>query len=188
LSWAIFHKMLLFFPEGQNKIIKDLKSAVKTKDLEKIKYLAHSLVGAAGTVAANDLISSARELEIAAKEKHKEVAGLFEQLEKEYKKVCDSILLLPPLKENDLDSGKAKMEILPPEEILSYLEKMKKSLNEFDPVYSSELMDRLNKVSLPDAIDQDIIRLTKFIDELQFDEACKIVDKITEILNQEVGK
>jgi HPt (histidine-containing phosphotransfer) domain-containing protein len=182
LSWTLFRKMLHDFPEGQRDIVEKLGLSVQKTDFEQVCYYAHSLVGAAGTVAANDLIATARELEIAAKEKQtKNLPDLFDQVKKEYNRICDAIGGLPPMKDKKSVSG----ETIPPEQILLHLEEMTGFLNDFDPVASSQLMDRLNQLPLSGPVQQQMRRLSKFVNDLQYEKASEVLNIITGILNEE---
>ncbi len=189
LSWSVFHKMLAYFPLGQQEIIEKLSLAVENNDPEQTRHYAHSLVGAAGTVAAYDLVSSARELEIASRKEQKEdIPHLFEQLDKEYKRVCNSIALLPPIKKDEMLLAEEERIAATPEQILSCLENMAAFLGEFDPVGSAELMNRLEDMTLPNTIAQDVNDLARHLNDFQYEKATEALNKITDILNNEVDK
>jgi len=181
LNWQAFQKMLVVFPDDQRGIVKILSKAVEKNDLDQIKFHAHSLVGAAGTISAYGLVSALRELEKAARDNDiKHIVTLFKQVKKSYEIVCNSIMSLD--ENQSVAQDKKQKERVPVKAILTLLEKLNHFLEDFDPSGSIDCMEELNRFMIPPAIQTEMIQLNKHIDDFQYEKANEILEKIKEIL------
>jgi len=177
LTWETFHKMLVSFPNGQKKIVKSLRGAVENQDFGKIMYHAHSLVGAAGTISAKELVSVSRKLEMSArKNKTNEIENLLGQVEKAFQLVCDAILVLPDSGDTLFVGG--SKEIASVQKISNSLGSLRKFLVEFDPVGASNCLKDLKRFVLTEAVQTQMDLMIKHIDNFQYEKAMDILDNI----------
>ncbi|WP_300462597.1 response regulator [Desulfobacula sp.] len=184
LSWQIFQKMLTAFPGDQQEILNGLKISVAENDLEKIRYHAHTFVGAAGTISAPGLVSAARELEKAVREDRiKDIEPLFGEVENAFQRVCDSILTLKPIQASA--GGDHPRETAPLDSILSQLDDLYHFLEEFDPSGSIDCIEKLNRFVLPIVVHKEMSQLNKHIEDFQYEKAIDDLQKIKEILKKE---
>lgn len=183
LSWTIFEKMLTAFPQGQQDTFDQLEAAVHNNDMNAIRLHAHSFVGAAGTISAHELVSAARELEIAARDNLTgDIPRLFDSVANIFQQVCSAISTLPgPASETISSPGSS----LPVDDILDRLNRLEECLRTSDPVGSSDIMKQLSSFNLPPVIAPDITVLEQKINNFDFNGAAEIQRKIVDRLNQE---
>jgi signal transduction histidine kinase/DNA-binding response OmpR family regulator len=186
ISWEIFRRMLIDFPKGQENTIKKLSQAVDAGDLQEIRHNAHSLVGAAGTIAATEVLSAARRLEIAAKEERLDVIKrLYRAVENSFNRILESIFALAEqsaIIETKKIAAKATIE---EKKLRGLLKDLKRCLAEFDPVVTAEIADRLKASVLPAAMKHEINTMVDHINDLRYEEALTILDRIDERFQNE---
>ena len=183
LSWSVFKKMLSQFPSGQKDTLLNLEAAVLASDLEATRLHAHSLVGAAGTIGAGELLSAAKELEIAAREERTEdIPALFNVVDQAFNQICTSISALPP-EDNKPAETESTESALSDTEVVQALEALKKHLAAFDPVASAAAVDELVSRKLPSGIRPDMATLQRLIHDFDFDQAMnraqQVIDRLT---------
>jgi len=92
LKLPIFKTILKTFISSINKDLEELKTYIKSKDLEQIKLIAHKIKGASGNLKINDIYEITKDIEQSAKEgldldyllKLKEIEKCTENLKKLY--------------------------------------------------------------------------------------------------------
>ncbi len=184
LSWEVFNKMLTAFPEGQKPTLLNLESAVLNGDMDQVRLHAHSLVGAAGTIGAQDLLSSAREVEIAAKEGHTDdIAHLFTVVDTIFSQVCDTIdsMSREPGPKPSAEPG----HTMPVEQVLETVERLDRSMTASDPVGSEQELEALIMMRLPHGVSADVQTLERLISDFDYDSARQVLLQIRQKLTPE---
>ena len=89
-------ELLQIYAEDYTEKIKNLKEAVAKNDIEQVCYIAHSLKGASGNIAAKKLHILFLNLEHSAKEgKLTDAPSLIESIEKEFVELQDYVKNMP---------------------------------------------------------------------------------------------
>jgi CheY-like chemotaxis protein/HPt (histidine-containing phosphotransfer) domain-containing protein len=167
--------VLLRFLDGQRQTLESLRSAVGAGDPVAARKHAHALAGAAGNLGADDLRQSARALELAAAQEKTDVAELFRQVDR-----CAGIVFRS-IESLRTPSGQPQgPPIKPPpqvdrEELRALLERLRSALVDGEVVGSSQVLQELVRLSLPDDYREPIARLQQLIDDYEYDKAAETV-------------
>ncbi|MBY4677040.1 hybrid sensor histidine kinase/response regulator [Marinobacterium arenosum] len=170
---AFYRKMLLEFPPWAQQNNQRLRAAMASDDLVEAEHAAHSLVGTAASIAANELAAGARELERALEQRNGALSERrLAEVEAELERVSTSLASLraqqPPLDEQQCPTAAPAQE--PGPRIETELRQLIRLLsnNDLDAHASYQrLCSRYTDRPLPEALS----RLAPQLDDLAFDEA-----------------
>ncbi len=186
ISWDKFQKILFEFERSQPREMEDLRQALESEDLDGIRLKAHSLAGIGGNIAAESLRTAAKAVEKAASAgQTRDLAALFEALEKEFDLVRRSISTLD--KTADVTSALPNDSIRNPIDIKKLtvmFNQLRECIHEFDPVGVETIMEKVNETDLPADIKPDYDQLKQNLGDLQYENAEIQLTAIQEKINQ----
>lgn len=185
LTLETFYRMLRAFPRDQEKLMNRLRRAVPDNDAETIRYCAHSLVGAAGTISAKRLVAALRQLEAAgSKNETRRFEPLLSQVEDEYRTICRAVQSLPETDgvNTTAQNGVRKVST---KDVLNLLDRLENYLLEFDPVGSSEYSEKLLGLQLPENVRAEAETAAAHINDFQYEKAIHRLKKLRKIMADE---
>ncbi len=177
---TLLHELLLNFRSRYADLPSKLTHLINEHDFTQAAYLAHSLKGVAGTLAANELKNAAGAFEFAIQKKQ------FDNIEKLLQNLTE-ILMTALNAANTLSALPEKNETvtnLNTDELSELLDKLRIALeaNHFDAV---EIFNRIKPHLRYLEPNQDTIQLTRWIQELDFQQALSALSHIHEHLKME---
>ncbi len=184
LSWTVFKKMLTAFPGEQQDTLDRLEAAVKKQDMAAITLHAHSFVGAGAAISARELTTTAKALEKAARKNlTSDIRSLYAHLANAFSLVCSAIAtIIEAEPESFPDSGRTASAST--KDTLDHLDRLDTYLKEFDPVGSSDTMEKLNPSDFPPQVATDMKILADRVNAFDFEGARNVLEKIKSILKQ----
>jgi len=180
-SWKDFCEMLLrLFPDFQ-RILEELRIAVRAEDPKMVEQHAHALSGASGNIGANEIQDIAKRLELlAGKGECENLPSLFESLEKEFSVFRDALTSLRQANEQNSEGKPASANPSDPVQLSDLLRQLERYLRKFDPKGSKSLMEKITRLSCPEPVQHDMSKLSNYISKYRFKEAGKILPTILE--------
>ncbi len=180
-SWKDFYEMLLrLFPDFQ-RILEELRIAVRAEDPKMVEQHAHALSGASGNIGANEIQDIAKRLELlAGKGECENLPSLFESLEKEFSVFRDALTSLRQANERDSAGKPVSAHPSDPVQLSDLLRQLERYLRKFDPKGSKSLMEKITSLSCPEPVRRDMSKLSNYISKYRFKEAGKILPTILE--------
>lgn len=172
LEDTVFRQILLGFSRNNHDTIKTIKDAFKKNEQDTILRLAHNIKGSAGNIGAMSLFNAAKKLEDASRAEKPEniILELIDNLETDLNQVLESLKILD---ENPEPVPSKKIDV-DPEQLKPILIKLKDALRAADPEKINEQIIIIKKqLDTP-----GIYELEKHINNYDYDEALKILDKI----------
>jgi HPt (histidine-containing phosphotransfer) domain-containing protein len=169
---------LLRFPDRQRKTLDGLRGAVASGDAAGTRQHAHALAGAAGNLGADGLYEAARALEFAASRGNRDLGRLFREVEEHAGVVFQSIESLRP---QHPGAEAPPVALLPPADLAllrARLERLRSALDEGDLSGSSEVLQEIAALCVPDGVRAQIVRLQEFMNGYEYDEAAQTVDRL----------
>lgn len=88
---SLYRELLMIFKRDRSDLVKDIKVALKDKDHDNARMIAHSIKGVAGAIAADTIFDTSRELEEAIARQSTDLTPLVAELEKAYNEVLSAI-------------------------------------------------------------------------------------------------
>jgi len=171
----LLHQLLLSFALRYKDSVTQLEQWLVEKEFTQIEYLAHSIKGVAGTLAAQDLRQAATELESAIhSEKFENLDGLVSDFTKSLTIAINATALLPPL----LNEYKlSETERLNVEELSELLTQWQEALsgNHFNAL---ELFEQLKPHLHLYGFDKEIQKLIIHLESLDFQAALLVLEHI----------
>jgi signal transduction histidine kinase/CheY-like chemotaxis protein len=171
----LLHQLLLSFASRYENSMTQLKQWLSEKEFTQMEYLAHSIKGMAGTLAAEDLRQAAAELESAIHgEKFENLDLLVSNLTEALTAAINATTLLPPL----LNEYKLiETERLNEEELSELLTEWHEALsgNHFKAL---ELFEQLKLHLHFRGFDKEIQELVVHLDSLDFQAALLVLERI----------
>ncbi|GGC04948.1 hypothetical protein GCM10011352_33880 [Marinobacterium zhoushanense] len=176
---AFYHDMLRAFPSTARQSEQRLREALATEDQAAAELAAHSLLGMAASIAANDLASAARELEHAIRHAERgRVEPLAAKVQAELGRVSASLADLQaqgdPEPSGERSTKRAAIPIGERAQVEAEVQRLIELLasNDLDAYASYQrLCDHFVDGELPEPLS----RLAHLLDELAFDEARRIL-------------
>jgi PAS domain S-box-containing protein len=179
LPYETLRPLLFRFVEGQRKTLEDLRAAVAAADAAAVRRHAHALVGAAGNLGADTLFEAARALEEAARGGHADTGGLFAAVDASATALFAAIeALRQPASDAPTDRPPAESGPVDPARLQAVLEKLQRTLADFDLSGSSDALEEFARLGLPAAERADAERLRQLVDGYEYDEAAAIVARL----------
>jgi len=172
---AFYRDMLLAFPRSARQSEQRLREALATDDSAGAELAAHSLLGMAASIAANDLASAARELEQVIQQAERErIEPLAAEVQAEVERVLASLADLQAQQDSETNGARstrgAAVQIGDRAQAEAEVQRLIELLanNDLD-AYTSyrRLCDHFVEGELPEPLS----RLAHLLDELAFDEA-----------------
>ncbi|MDM8516757.1 response regulator [Desulfobacterales bacterium HSG16] len=194
----LYADILREFCEGRQNFGQIFRGFMENMDFTNATNHAHSLKGASGNVSAIDLYKAAVQLEkICQKNDSQRMADALDQVEKQLYTVFDSSIKLTKSLENisltDQASDKSAAETGPQSDFSGYesddirqdlieaqkilIQDLNRALEDFDPITSKEIMDKLKK-TFPGSDTNLFQSLDHEIRNYLFDEAKETLKKI----------
>jgi two-component system sensor histidine kinase/response regulator len=167
--------MYLRFADGQRKTLEELRGAVAAGDPGAARRHAHALAGAAGNLGAGQLREAAHALELAARDGRRDLDHLFGAVEIQADIVFRSIEAVRPDARRDGRSGVPAAASVEPAQLRRPLELLRTALADFDLSSSTEALEEIARLNLPEELRQKADRLREFIDGYEYDEAAALV-------------
>ena len=176
-SWKLYLEILEQFWNLQKDFSWDIRNLLKNKDFETARQRAHALKGAAGNVSAIDIAVAAKGLEKASVEEDENqmlrllvvVEDAFAQLAKALEKMKRKDDLATPA-ERDVEHGNSWG-------ISELLEKLDRSLEEYNPVESGIFLNEIKTCFPHNACREELGRLEQKVSNYNFDAARQALSK-----------
>jgi PAS domain S-box-containing protein len=179
-AWEVYVAILGKFCQVYKEFSRQIQQLVGEEDFANARIQAHSLKGAAGNVAAEELRLGAKKLEDACFEKDSNaVSKVLPMIETAFDMVVDSF---GKMEDKQVGQEKAPCREIGVEEVIQVINAMENSLRESDPVAAQSSMERLN--GLLDAgegmtgMDQLLSTLGETVGDYTFDEALTVLTKV----------
>ncbi|MBF0396743.1 MAG: response regulator [Desulfobacterales bacterium] len=173
VTWEVFQKMLHSIIKDQETVLDNLRNSIKKSDANEIKLYAHTMAGASGNMAAHALYNHAKKLERAAAElPTPDLYPLFEELEKEFTIVKNSISSIKTNHEEDLEISKQTSETLV--DVSKLIENLNELMTQIKKSKPAEIMKAMNVLvnkSIPEALNEDFEKLQKHINYYRYKDA-----------------
>ncbi|MCP4119619.1 MAG: response regulator [Desulfobacteraceae bacterium] len=179
-AWDVYVGILNKFCQLYKGFSRRIRQMAGAGDFANARIQAHSLKGAAGNVAAEELRLGAKKLENACFEKDAQaVAKVLPMIETAFDMVVSS---LEKMEKKQVAREKAPCREVGVEEVLREINAMEGSLREFDPVEAEACMERLR--GLVDSgegvngMDRLLSTLGATVGDYNFDEALTVLTKV----------
>ena len=186
LPWEDFVPLLVSFARSQKDVLNGLLEAGGQQDWPQVRLSAHSLAGAAGNVAAEDLRALAKSLEKAAEEGRADrAADLLARVADEFQRVVQSIGALGP----PLDAGTAEPEEpdrADPVLLAQALRRLLDCLDDFDPIGVEEALDDITRAGVPPEAAAKMDRLRQMVGDLKYEDAGQAAAAVLNLLEAEM--
>ena len=180
-SREIFAEILSDFCEAHAAFHHTLKQLIDAHDFKEAATLAHSVKGASGNISAHHLFEVTRDLEAACWDrKEEEIRRLLPAAQKAFEVVCDSVRTFLDHAGKDPGSDPPAAQEPPPppaHTLLSGIQALLESLENFDPVQSETLAAEIRPMMAETAA-EEMAALVKHIKNYQFDDARKILETL----------
>jgi len=166
-----------------------IRNLIAGGDFVSARREAHTLKGAAGTVAAGELYAVSLQLEHACRDEDgKKALALLPLVEKEMDQVLSSAAKITPLMEamgsSTTGVGDAPKEKHDPDDLIALFIGLRASITASDPVASERYMDKIGAGELPKYLKVNMDLLRRRIDHYDFDGAGKIIGSILKKLTK----
>jgi two-component system sensor histidine kinase/response regulator len=178
MSFDNLRPVLIRFADSERKTLERLRAAVAKGDAAEARRHAHALAGAAGNLGADKLHQAARTLESAAEQENTSLAVLFHEVDDCAGVVFRSIESLrgdANAVHQPSPKGGAPIEFA---QLRGRLERLRSTLADGDLSGSSEILQQLLLLNLPDGCRPQIARLQGFIDGYDYDQAAETVNRL----------
>ena len=171
----LYRKLLIKFHDSEVNFLEQFREAQANDDPEAATRYAHTLKGVAGNIGAKDVQNTAKALELACKENRdtEEIEPLLEKVASALSLVLTGLAAL----EQAVTKQPVQVEALDPEKLKSLLDRLR-ALLEDDDTDATELVEELEELPGIEAHASALKRLSKAIDEYDFDEALEGLDKL----------
>jgi PAS domain S-box-containing protein len=177
LSFEDLRRMLIRFAEGQQKTLDNLRDAVKSGGAAAARRHAHSIVGAAGNLGADDLRKAAKELELAAQAGRTDLGELLREVEDRAVIVFRSIESLRE-KPGEVEEAADAATPADPARLRDLLERLRAALADFDLSGTSEAFREVAALGLPAELRRELTHVHRLIDDLDYDSAAEAVGQL----------
>ena len=171
----LYRKLLVKFRNAESNFETQFRAALIADDPNAPERMAHTLKGVAGNIGAKAVQNAAKELEAACKEKRTE-----EEIERFLKVVCAELTPvvagLVAIDKSETNTGK-ETQALDVEQFNLLLDKMRPLLEDYD-VDSAVVLDELHNLPGIAAHAAALKRLSKSIDEYDYEQALQELDKL----------
>jgi HPt (histidine-containing phosphotransfer) domain-containing protein len=185
ITFESLRPMYLRFADGERKTVEKLRATIIAGNAEEARRHAHALAGAAGNLGADEFRAAAKALEIAAKEGRSNLDDLLREVEQRATIVFRAIGgLRSPVGAVTPTQGGAQAPV-EPRDIRRSLERLKQALADSDLNSSTEALQDLAQLSLPEPVHREVGRLRELVDGYEYDEAKEIVQQLLAGLPQE---
>ncbi len=170
-----YERILFLFAESGRSSLEEARNGVLSGAAEAVAAQAHSLAGAAGNVGAEGIREKARALEMAARNKKENLEKLLEDLESEAEPLLSAI--------ERLDPGSAPATAPAASEegcdvLVSCLSNLEKAIAEMDLTQILSATEAVRKAPVPLLVRQDVVRLTRLVDNYEHDQAAELAGRI----------
>ena len=178
LDMPEYLNLLKGFARNQFALMADLKKAIETRNKPETRRLAHSVVGAAGNIGAVELADAARKLEHAAEAGDPaDLDTLYETVQLAFDRVHASISAVhkPAGQAAEADDSVVAWDV---DHVNRMLNALEEALNEFDPVESESITDRLVKYEWPAELTESASMLAVRVRNLEYESALELIRSI----------
>ena len=167
--------VILRFGASQRKTLEELRSAVAQKDAASARRHAHALAGAAVNLGADELGTAAKNLEMSAAQGNSELADLFHRVDE-----CAAVVFgsIDSLETGSPHSDRPTTGASPPADpaaVRAQLERLRSALADSDLTGSSQILDGVLRLNLPDEYSKQIALVRESMDGYEYDKASEIV-------------
>jgi two-component system sensor histidine kinase/response regulator len=170
--------VLLRFSDSQGKVLEQLRAAVAAASPTDVRHHTHALAGAAANLGADDLHQAAKALELAAVSENADLPSLLRPIEESAAVVFSS---LHSLRTESPASPQGPGKPGPPADVAvvqAHLARLQAALTNGDLTGSSEILQRVLTLNLPEESRGQIARLKELIDGYEYDEAAETVSRL----------
>jgi CheY-like chemotaxis protein len=181
----LYRDILIRFYRDHSNATKQIKNALEKGDIELAQRLAHTIKGVSGSIGAQELHKSARELEASIRHGHfVEIKGLLGDFDNALAKVLDSLKGLARFKDESV-KGKRKKEKADPQKLLALLSTLAPYVQKRKPKPCNSAMEEIVDLSWPDEYAPYLANLGRLIESYKFKEAQEILESIITKLKEE---
>ncbi len=178
-SWSLYSDILKDFYISQKEFVMEFRDLVENKEFETAKAKAHGLKGAASNISATDLEIGARVLEdICEKKNNNRILNLLKPVEDALVQLEKNITVIEQYKTNAVEPVKTDDSQYDTSSIAELLEKLNKSLSDFDPVESEYYFKEIKTKFSFEALQAEFEDLEQRISSYNYDEAREILKQI----------
>ncbi len=174
LPFNALRPVFLRFADSQRKTLEDLRAAVAAGDPAGTRGHAHALAGAAGNLGAGELYEAAKALESAAREGRGGFAESFAEVEKRASAVFAAIESLRPRP----TAAPPAAGPADPAPLRAALQKLRRSLADFDLSGSAAALEDLDRLGLPAANGEGAGELRRLVEGYEYDRAAAAVARL----------
>jgi len=170
--------LLLRFADGQRQTLAGLRTAVAANDASAARLQAHALAGAAGNLGADKLHRTARELERAALKGNSDLSDLFREVDQAADTVFRSIESLRAEPPGHAAPPVRLSPAIDANFVRGHLEHLQSVLASGDLSGSSEILEAISRIEVPDELRHSISQMREFIDGYEYDRASEMVAQL----------
>jgi two-component system sensor histidine kinase/response regulator len=183
----LYRDILIRFYKDYLNATKQIKNALAKGDIELAQRLAHTIKGVSGSIGAQELYKSARELEASIQHGHfAEIKGFLNDFDNALAKVLNSLKSLARIK-TESEKGKMKKGKADSRKLLALLSKIEPYVQKRKPKQCKVAMEEIVDLSWPDEYAPDLANLGRLIERYKFKEAQEILKSIIRKLKLEDG-
>jgi HPt (histidine-containing phosphotransfer) domain-containing protein len=181
----LYRDILIKFYRDYSNATQQIKNALEKGDIELAQRLVHTVKGVSGTIGAQELHKSARELEASIQYGHfAEIKGLLDDFDNALVKVLDSLKGLARFKDKSV-KGKRKKGKADPQKLLALLSKLAPYVQKRKPKQCKAAMEEIVNLSWPNEYALELTNLSRLIERYKFKEAQEILESIITKLKAE---
>ncbi|NOQ47016.1 MAG: response regulator, partial [Desulfobulbaceae bacterium] len=171
----LYQKLLIKVLHGEADFVEQFREAQQSEDPQAATRCAHTLKGVAGNIAAAEVQKAAEALEFACKENKPadKIERLIENVALTLSPVLEGLETIPAT----AASSKKPVETLNPEKFQSLLLQLRELLED-DDTDSSDIIETLEDLPGIEFYLSEIKRLSKAVDEYDFEMALEELDKL----------
>ncbi len=171
----LYQKLLIKFLHAEADFVEQFREAQQSEDPQAATRCAHTLKGVAGNIAAAEVQKAAEALEFACKENKPadKIERLIENVTLTLSPVLEGLETIPAT----AASSKKPVETLNPEKFQSLLLQLRELLED-DDTDSSDIIETLEDLPGIEFYLSEIKRLSKAVDEYDFEMALEELDKL----------
>jgi polar amino acid transport system substrate-binding protein len=181
----LYRDILIRFYRDHSNATQQIKNALEKGDIEMAERFAHTIKGVSGSIGAQELHKSVRELEASIQHGHfAEIKGFLNDFDNALVKVLDSLKGFARFKDESV-KGKKKKGKADPQKLLALLSKLAPYVQKHKPRRCKAAMEEIVDLSWPDEYAPDLANLGRLIESYKFKEAQEILVSIITKLKAE---